>query len=86
LRHGALTSTLVGEIYHEGLFVITINPKAVEYTRYFDVGIDPEIKVQGEEIKEYPKFPEMKHVSLKILNWKTGDKKFVVTKAELSQN
>ena len=65
---------------------ISTQPGVVEYTRYFEVGKDTEIKVQGEEIKEYPKFPEMKHVSLKILSWKAFDKRFVVKIAEIQTN
>lgn len=61
---------------------IATQPGVVEYTRYFDVGKDPQVKVVGEEIKEYPKFPEMKPVCLKVLTWKAFDKKFVITRAE----
>lgn len=61
---------------------IATQPGVVEYTRYFDVGKTTEIKVQGEEVLEYPRFPQMKSINLKVLAWKAFDKKFVITRAE----
>ena len=63
---------------------IATQPGVVEYTQYLDVANDPGIKVQGDDVLEYPKLPEMKPVSLKVLSWRANDKKFIVTRGELA--
>ena len=62
---------------------IATQPGLVEYSQFFEVGKDPSIKVNGDEVVAYPRLPEMKSVLLKVNGWKANDKKLVVTRAEL---
>ena len=65
---------------------IAIQPGPVEYSQFFDVGKDPSIKVNGDEVVGYPRLLEMKPVLLKVNGWKANDKKLVVTRAEIVHN
>ena len=66
---------------------IATQPGLVEYTRFLDPSSSKEVKVVGDAITEFPKLPELKPITLKILNWRTDDrrKRFIVTEAETIQ-
>ena len=65
---------------------IATQPGLVEYSQFFDVGKDPSIKVNGDEVVAYPRLPEMKPILLKVNGWKANDKKLVVTRAKIVQS
>jgi len=63
---------------------IATQPGVVEYSQFLDIAKEPGLRVQGDDVLEYPKLPDMKPVSLKVLSWKANDKKFIVTRGELT--
>jgi hypothetical protein len=41
------------------------------------------VKLDGENVIEFPKLPEFKPVTLKVLRWEEKDKRFIIKEAEL---
>jgi hypothetical protein len=41
------------------------------------------LKLDGENVMEFPKLPEFQQVTLKVLRWEEKDKRFVIKDAEL---
>jgi hypothetical protein len=44
---------------------------------------DGKVKLDGENVIEFPKLPEFKPVTLKVLRWEEKDKRFIIKEAEL---
>lgn len=41
------------------------------------------MKLEGENVIEFPRLPEFQPVTLKVLRWEEKDKRFVIKDAEL---
>ena len=44
---------------------------------------DGKVKLDGDNVVEFPKLPEMQQVTLKVLRWEERDKRMVIKEAEL---
>jgi hypothetical protein len=44
---------------------------------------DGKVKLDGENVIEFPKLPEFQQVTLKVLRWEERDKRLVIKEAEL---
>jgi hypothetical protein len=44
---------------------------------------DGNVKLDGENVIEYPKLPEFQQVTLKVLRWEEKHKRFIIREAEL---
>ena len=44
---------------------------------------DSKVKLDGENVIEFPKLPEFKPVTLKVLRWEEKDNRFIIKDAEL---
>lgn len=44
---------------------------------------DGKVKLDGENVIEFPKLPDFQQVTLKVLRWEEKDKRFVIKDAEL---
>jgi hypothetical protein len=47
---------------------------------------DGKVKLDGENVIEFPKLPDFQQVTLKVLRWEEKDKRFVIKDAELVSN
>ncbi len=57
---------------------IALKPGLAVMKQYFDPAQDSEVKVVGEEVKEYPKLEEFKDIFLRILRFKTYNEQFII--------
>jgi hypothetical protein len=44
---------------------------------------DGKVKLDGENVTEFPKLPEFQQVTLKVTRWEEKDKRFIIKNAEL---
>ena len=44
---------------------------------------DGKVKLEGENVTQFPQVPDFKQVTLKVLRWEEKDKRFVIKDAEL---
>ncbi|MCX6904150.1 MAG: hypothetical protein NTW03_11880 [Verrucomicrobia bacterium] len=44
---------------------------------------DGKVKLEGENVVEFPKLPQFQQVTLKVLRWEERDKRFIIKEAEL---
>lgn len=70
-----------------GVFVIgrheiALQPGLAVWESFHDPK-DGEVKLDGENVIEYPKLPEFQQVTLKVLRWEEKDKRFIIREAEL---
>lgn len=61
---------------------IALQPGVATFERYFDPKEDHEVKVQGMEAVEYPKFSEFAPVTLRLKRYKVQDARLIVQEAE----
>jgi hypothetical protein len=70
-----------------GVFVIARHELALQPgLAVWEVFHDPKdgkVKLDGENVMEFPKLPEFQQVTLKVLRWEEKDKRFVIKEAEL---
>jgi hypothetical protein len=70
-----------------GVFVIArhelaLQPGLAVWEAFHDPK-DGKVKLDGENVIEFPKLPEFQQVTLKVLRWEEKDKRFVIKDAEL---
>ena len=70
-----------------GVFVIVRNEIALQpglatWEAFHDPK-DGKVKLDGENVIEFPKLPDFQQVTLKVLRWEEKDKRFVIKDAEL---
>lgn len=70
-----------------GVFVIVRNEIALQpglatWEAFHDPK-DGKVKLDGENVVEFPKLPDFQQVTLKVLRWEEKDKRFVIKDAEL---
>ena len=70
-----------------GVFVIVRNEIALQpglatWESFHDPK-DGKVKLDGENVTEFPKLPDFQQVTLKVLRWEEKDKRFVIKDAEL---
>jgi hypothetical protein len=56
--------------------------KASEWEAFHDPK-DGKVKLDGENVTQFPKLPDFQQVTLKVLRWEEKDKRFVIKDAEL---
>ena len=70
-----------------GVFVIVRNEIALQpglaLWEAFHDPKDGKVKLDGENVIEFPKLPDFQQVTLKVLRWEEKDKRFVIKDAEL---
>ena len=70
-----------------GVFVIVRNEIALQpglaVWEAFHDPKDGKVKLDGENVVEFPKLPDFQQVTLKVLRWEEKDKRFVIKDAEL---
>src|ERR1035437_392400 len=70
-----------------GVFVIVRNEIALQpglaLWEAFHDPKDGKVKLDGENVIEFPKLPDFQQVTLKVLRWEEKDKRFVIREAEL---
>src|ERR1019366_5879144 len=70
-----------------GVFVIVRNEIALQpglaLWEAFHDPKDGKVKLDGENVIEFPKLPDFQPVTLKVLRWEEKDKRFVIKDAEL---
>ena len=70
-----------------GMFVIVRNEIALQpglaLWEAFHDPKDGKVKLDGENVIEFPKLPDFQQVTLKVLRWEEKDKRFVIKDAEL---
>ena len=57
-----------------------------EFSRCAEAFHDPKdgkVKLDGENVIEFPKLPDFQQVTLKVLRWEEKDKRFVIKDAEV---
>ena len=73
-----------------GVFVIVRHELALQPgLAVWEVFHDPKdgrVKLEGENVAEFPKMPEFQQVTLKVLRWEEKDKRLVIKDAELVLN
>ena len=72
-----------------GVFVIVRNEIALQpglatWEAFHDPK-DGKVKLDGENVIEFPKLPDFQPVTLKVLRWEEKDKRFVIKDAEVVQ-
>jgi hypothetical protein len=70
-----------------GVFVIVRNEIALQpglatWEAFHDPK-DGQVKLEGENVVQFPKLPDFQQVTLKVLRWEEKDKRFVIKDAEL---
>jgi hypothetical protein len=70
-----------------GVFVIVRNEIALQpglatWEAFHDPK-DGKVKLDGENVIEFPKLPDFQQVTLKVLRWEEKDKRFVIKDAEV---
>jgi hypothetical protein len=70
-----------------GVFVIVRNEIALQpglatWEAFHDPK-DGKVKLDGENVTQFPKLPDFQQVTLKVLRWEEKDKRFVIKDAEL---
>ena len=70
-----------------GVFVIVrteiaLQPGLAVWEAFHDPK-DGKVKLDGENVIEFPKLPDFQPVTLKVLRWEEKDKRFVIKDAEL---
>jgi hypothetical protein len=70
-----------------GMFVIArheiaLQPGMAVWEAFHDPK-DGKVKLDGENVIEFPKLPDFQQVTLKVLRWEEKDKRFVIKEAEL---
>ena len=70
-----------------GVFVIArhelaLQPGLAVWEAFHDPK-DGKVKLDGENVIEFPKLPDFQQVTLKVLRWEEKDKRFVIKDAEL---
>ena len=70
-----------------GVFVIVRNEIALQpglatWEAFHDPK-DGKVKLDGENVIQFPKLPDFQQVTLKVLRWEEKDKRFVIKDAEL---
>lgn len=70
-----------------GVFVIVRNEIALQpglaaWEAFHDPK-DGKVKLDGENVVEFPKLPDFQQVTLKVLRWEEKDKRFIIREAEL---
>jgi hypothetical protein len=70
-----------------GVFVIVRNELALQpglaVWEAFHDPKDGKVKLDGENVVEFPKLPEFQQVTLKVLRWEERDKRFIIKDAEV---
>ena len=70
-----------------GVFVIVRNEIALQpglaLWEAFHDPKDGKVKLDGENVIEFPKLPDFQQVTLKVLRWEEKDKRCVIREAEL---
>ena len=70
-----------------GVFVIVRNEIALQPgLATWEAFHDPKegkVKLDGENVTQFPKLPDFQQVTLKVLRWEEKDKRFVIKDAEL---
>jgi hypothetical protein len=70
-----------------GVFVIArhelaLQPGLAVWESFHDPK-DGKVKLDGENVVEFPKLPEFQQVTLKVLRWEERDKRLVIKDAEM---
>ena len=70
-----------------GMFVIAkhelaLQPGMAVWEAFHDPK-DGKVKLDGENVIEFPKLPEFQQVTLKVMRWEEKDKRFIIKDAEL---
>src|ERR1019366_9917595 len=69
-----------------GVFVIArhelaLQPGLAVWEAFHDPK-DGKVRLDGENVIEFPKLPEFKQVTLKVMRWEEKDKRFIIKDAE----
>jgi len=70
-----------------GVFVIArheiaLQPGLAVWEAFHDPK-DGKVKLDGENVTQFPQLPDFKQVTLKVLRWQEKDKRFIIKDAEL---
>ncbi len=60
---------------------LALQPGLVVFEEYPDLK-DGKVKLDGENVVEFPKLPEMQQVTLRVLRWEERDKRMIIKEAE----
>lgn len=60
---------------------LALQPGLAVYEQYPELK-DGKVKLDGDNVIEFPKLPEMQQVTLKVLRWEEKDKRFIIKEAE----
>ena len=61
---------------------IALQPGMAVFEEYPDLK-DGKVKLDGDNVIEFHKLPEMQQVTLKVLRWEEKDKRFIIKEAQL---
>jgi hypothetical protein len=61
---------------------IALQPGLAVYEQYPELK-DGKVKLDGENVVEFPKLPEFQQVTLKVLRWQERDKRLVIREAQM---
>jgi hypothetical protein len=59
-----------------------LQPGMAVWEEYHDPK-DGKVKLDGENVIEFPRLPEMQQVTLKVLRWEERDKRLVIKEAQV---
>jgi len=60
---------------------LALQPGLAVFEEYPDIK-DGKVKLDGDNVVEFPRLPEMQQVTLKVLRWEERDKRLVIKDAE----
>ena len=63
---------------------LALQPGLAVFEEYPDVKAG-QVKLDGDNVVEFPRLPEMQQVTLKVLRWEERDKRLVIKEAERIQ-
>ena len=61
---------------------LALQPGMAVFEEYPDLK-DGKVKLDGDNVIEFHKLPEMQQVTLKVLRWEERDKRFLIKEAEM---
>jgi len=60
---------------------LALQPGLAVFEEYPDLK-DGKVKLDGDNVVEFPKLPELQQVTLKVLRWEERDKRLIIKEAE----
>jgi hypothetical protein len=72
-------SGITVRVMHE----LALKPGVAQYEQWMEPGKDPGVKIEGDLVTEFPKFPELQPVTLRVNRYRVWDGTFIVSSGEV---